>query len=172
MFRDEGREAVIYDLDGTLVSLDVDWSRVRKEISEVMGREIPSDIVWGVLDLADKEGVGDEVRNIISSHEVRGAKTSTKLPTADLLSNEERKVGICSLNCEEACLIALKTHGLTDFVDVVIGRDTVSTRKPDPLPLLEVVDRLGVACDKVIFVGDSVLDEEAARRSGISFRYV
>lgn len=170
--KDAAAEAVIYDLDGTLLRLDVDWKEVRRSINDVVGRRISPDIVWGVLDVADQEGCGDQVRQIISEHEVRGAQTSTRLPTADELSGEERPIGVCSLNCREACVTALETHDLLRHVDVVVGRDSVDARKPHPEPLLHTAGSLGIPAEDTVFVGDSVIDRQTAESAGIHFRRV
>lgn len=163
---------MIYDLDGTLVTLDVDWAAVRREINEVVGRRLSPNIVWGVLDVADREGCGPEVRDIISRHEVRGAYTSSLLPVADELPRETRPVGVCSLNCREACVTALETHGLLQHVDVVVGRDSVPERKPSPQPLLQTVRKLGGSAETSLFVGDSQIDRRTAENAGVAFRQI
>lgn len=163
---------MIYDLDGTLVTLDVDWAAVRREINEVVGRRLSPDLVWGVLDVADREGCGPEVRDIINRHEVRGATTSRRLPVADELPRETLPVGVCSLNCREACVTALETHGLLQHVDVVVGRDSVDERKPSPEPLLHAVRELSASAETSLFVGDSEIDRRTAEKAGIAFRQI
>ncbi len=82
------------------------------------------------------------------------------------------RYGVCSLNCEAACRRALESHGLASAVDVIVGRDTVETQKPDPEPLLVAVDELGVEPADTVFIGDSARDEQTARRAGVEFEYV
>jgi phosphoglycolate phosphatase len=169
-----GYDAVVYDLDGTLVRLAVDWAAAEREAASVFadhGVDADGDL-WTMLDLADETGLRDEIETVLSTHEREGARTSERLELADCLPHAI-PVGVCSLNCEAACREALATHDLTDAVRAVVGRDSVATRKPDPEPLLATVDRLGVARDDpVLFVGDSRRDEETARRAGLDFRYV
>ncbi|MFC5365447.1 HAD family hydrolase [Salinirubrum litoreum] len=170
-----GYDAVVYDLDGTVVRLAVDWDATAREAVRVFadhGVEADGDL-WAMLDLADERGLRDEIEAVLVDHEREGARTSERLPLADCLSGHSIPVGICSLNCEAACREALAAHDLTDAVRAVVGRDSVATRKPNPEPLLATVDRLGLTGDDpVLFVGDSRRDEETARRAGIDFRYV
>jgi phosphoglycolate phosphatase len=49
---------------------------------------------------------------------------------------------------------------------LVIGGDTLPTRKPDPGPLLHVARVFGVAPARLLMVGDSVNDVAAARAAG------
>jgi phosphoglycolate phosphatase len=168
-------DAVVYDLDGTLVSLAVDWGTVEAEVGRVL-REAGVDPdeydTWGLLDAAQSAGVGDDVNGIISRHERDGAERSERLPEADAVADWDVPVGVCSLNCEAAVRIALDRHDLADDVAAVVGRDTVAERKPHPEPLLAAVRRLGASPERVLFVGDGERDAETAARAGTDFAYV
>lgn len=168
-------DAVIYDLDGTLLRLAVDWERVAADVGAVYGEAgIPTegDGVWELLERAEATGIEAEVEAAIAAHEREGARESTRLPPADDLAELGVPGGVCSLNCEAACRIGLETHGLADHVEAIVGRDTVDTRKPDPEPLLAAVDALGVDPGDALFVGDSESDELTAERAGTRFSYV
>jgi len=168
-------EAVVYDLDGTLLRLPVDWDAVRAEVESIYheaGEPTEGDGVWELLDRSDENGLAEAVEEVIAGHERENAPDSIRLSVADDLLDLGVPAAVCSLNCEAACRIALEAHGLTEHVEAVIGRDTVGTRKPDPEPLLAATDALRVSPGKVLFVGDSASDEETARRAGIRFSYV
>ena len=169
-------DAIIYDLDGTLVRLTVDWGTVAADVESVLrSRDCdPPAGLWAMLAFAEEHGYREAVEETIGRHERDGARNSERLALADTLANERERTptGVCSLNCEDACRIALETHSLTGFVDRVVGRDSVSTYKPDPDPLLAVVDALGAVPERTLFVGDSERDERTAERAGTRFVYV
>jgi len=50
---------------------------------------------------------------------------------------------------------------------VLIGGDTLARRKPDPLPLTVAAQRIGVAPEQCIYVGDDERDILAARAAGM-----
>lgn len=167
-------DAIVYDLDGTLVDLVVDWGAVADESAmrlESEGIDADGTDLWGMLDLAAANDARGAIERIVSEHECRGAERSTRLPTASELPRSV-PVAVCSLNCERACRLALDSHDITDHVKIVVGRDTVSTRKPDPEPLLTAVRRLGGTPEKTLFVGDSQRDELTADRAGTAYRHV
>ena len=173
--RRERYEAVVYDLDGTLVELDVDWNAVTTAVLEVYesaGVEPPSMQLWGLLEEAASNGLRSEVESTIAAYEREGARSSPRLALADEVHDRSVPVGVCSLNCEAACRLALETHNLADAVDAVVGRDTVATQKPAPEPLLETLDRLEATPTGSLFVGDSRRDELTAQRAGTAFEYV
>ncbi|WP_435175142.1 HAD family hydrolase [Halorussus sp. AFM4] len=173
--RTDDLAAVVYDLDGTLVRLDVDWQDVERRLVDLLEREgVDADPLsaWDLLDAAEDAGVGDEADELIADAERDGARDSERLPLADELLAREVPVGVCSLNHEAAVRIALDRHDLTGHVDSVVGRGTVPHRKPHPKALLAAVEELGVAPEDVLFVGDSASDEETAERAGTRFEWV
>jgi len=159
---------VVFDLDGTLVRLAVDWDRVADAAAETLaarGVEPPADL-WRMLEAADRAGVRPAVESTIAAFERDGARAADRLPAADTVP--AAPTGVCSLNCEAACRIALETHAI-DGVGTVVGRDTVATEKPDPEPLLETVRRLDGDPADTVFVGDSERDERTAARAGVDY---
>ena len=60
----------------------------------------------------------------------------------------------------------LKDLGIYDDFAVVVAGDTLDKKKPDPEPLLYAADRMGVAPEDCLMVGDSISDVKAARAAG------
>jgi phosphoglycolate phosphatase len=165
-------DAVVYDLDGTLVRLAVDWAALEADMEAVLrdaGVEPDGLGAWELLDAAERAGVGSEVEALVAAAERDGARDSTRLALADALAERTTPVGVCSLNCEAACRIALETHGLAGAVEYVVGRDSIPERKPAPEPLLAVVEALGARPERTLFVGDSASDRTTAERAGARF---
>jgi phosphoglycolate phosphatase len=61
----------------------------------------------------------------------------------------------------------LQRLGLSACIDIVVGGDTCTRRKPDPQPLLFACEALRVRPSDSLMVGDSVNDVQAARAAGI-----
>lgn len=169
-----GYEGVVYDLDGTLVRLAVDWDTVHDDVRELYAAAgIEADgSLWDLLGAARDHGIADSVASTVANHERIGARQSRRLPIADELDSLDRPVAICSLNCEAACEIALETHDLAAAVDVIVGRDTIPEQKPAPEPLFTALDGIGVGPDEAVFVGDSESDGDAAEAAGLDFQFV
>ena len=177
-------DAVVYDLDGTLVYLPVDWAAVAEDVLDVYtGHAIkpPTGELWGLLEAAEGYGIGDPVEEAIARHERAGARESTRLPLGDRLAAQTDdedlpvpSVGVCSLNCEAACRIAVETHNLDVPITeaAIVGRDTVETHKPEPESLLAAVERLGSEPKRALFVGDSERDAVTAARAGVDYAWV
>lgn len=62
----------------------------------------------------------------------------------------------------------LLTHfGLAEFFSVVFGGECLAEKKPHPLPLLTAAQRLGVEPERCVMVGDSINDIAAAKAAAI-----
>lgn len=57
--------------------------------------------------------------------------------------------------------------GLSSYFPVVLGGDSLPLRKPDPAPLLRAIDAIGAGAGRALMVGDSQVDIDAARAAGI-----
>jgi phosphoglycolate phosphatase len=56
--------------------------------------------------------------------------------------------------------------GIERYFAVVIGGDDLPTKKPDPGPLLHAAEAFGIPPSRLLMVGDSANDVEAARGAG------
>ncbi len=61
----------------------------------------------------------------------------------------------------------LKNLKLDSFFDFYLGGNCLEKIKPNPDPLLLAIDRVGVAKDQMLFVGDSKNDIIAAKAAGV-----
>jgi phosphoglycolate phosphatase len=61
----------------------------------------------------------------------------------------------------------LTVHGIEKFFDLVVTALDVPRPKPFPDPLIRVLDYFHVAPEQMIYIGDSELDELAAKAAGV-----
>lgn len=61
----------------------------------------------------------------------------------------------------------LKKFGLDAWFDLVISADDVRHPKPHPEPLLKVLSHFGIQNREMLYIGDSGVDEAAARAAGV-----
>jgi len=90
-------------------------------------------------------------------------------PTLKTLEDQGFRLGIVSTKSRRRIVSILQREGLDAHFEVIIGGGDVSMHKPDPTGLLLAAERLGVAPCEMLYVGDSVIDSEAAQRGGMSF---
>ena len=61
----------------------------------------------------------------------------------------------------------LAEHGLDGYFDIVVSCLDVKHPKPDPESLIKILDHFGLSPHQAIYIGDSEIDESAARAAGI-----
>ena len=64
-----------------------------------------------------------------------------------------------------------KLGALASQFEVVLTSAEVGAPKPDPAVFLAALDRLGVAPDRALHIGDEQSDEDGARAAGMQFRW-
>ena len=76
------------------------------------------------------------------------------------------KIAIAT-NRSDTMARVLSEHRIASYFDFVVTALDVANPKPHPDPLIRVLDHFGVGPDAMIYVGDSSLDEQAARAAGV-----
>jgi phosphoglycolate phosphatase len=60
----------------------------------------------------------------------------------------------------------LKDTELFDYFEIILSGDSLPKMKPDPMPLLHACEHFGIVPDKMLLIGDSLNDTQAARAAG------
>lgn len=176
--------AILFDLDGTLVSSLPGLIRIYRELLAEQGIEVDAEdlrrwlaIPWPHFPeplLARVDMARFETGLVAREFSVRNStgcplavpEVATLLPH---LAELKIQTAICSNASEADIRAVLDAHGFTDRFDAVLGRDSVSAAKPDPEMALKACDLLGCEPHEALFVGDSLSDLGAARAAGIPF---
>lgn len=77
------------------------------------------------------------------------------------------KLAIVSTKYRRRINQVLQRAALTHGFEVVIGGEDVKQHKPHPQGLFEALERLECSPECVMYVGDSVVDAELAKRAGV-----
>lgn len=85
----------------------------------------------------------------------------------DMLAVRGWSLAICTNKPVLLADLLLVRLGVRERFAAVLGADSLSVRKPDPLHLTETVVRAGGTPDRAVLVGDTVTDRDAARAARI-----
>jgi len=185
-------EAVIFDLDNTLVDSRHDYREMSRRLKEVfdergLWQEDPENprkiwqIVRGGMDgirnlgLSEDESrkLMDDVNDALTAAELTALDTAKPMPNAletlDALKKMGLKVGIATRSGAAYARRCIEKTGISPFVDAMLARDEVDHPKPSPDHLIQVVDMLEATLEKVVYIGDSTTDLTTARAAGITF---
>lgn len=87
----------------------------------------------------------------------------------DRLRGEGHRLGVCTNKPIRPTRAVLDHMGLARQFETLWGGDSLAVHKPDPAPLHAAFDALGSGAQ--IYVGDSEVDAETARRAGVPFLF-
>lgn len=79
------------------------------------------------------------------------------------------KAGILSLKLKDLIVAALDKYNLTGYFDQIFGVREAPAPKPDPSGFFKIAGCMGLEKEEVLYVGDSLVDEETARNAGADF---
>lgn len=179
-------KAIIFDLDGTLVDSARDLQDATNALLEeerlqpVDIDEIKSMIGDGAAKLVERAIVargGDSARlpelvtRFLGIYEANAARHTTAYPgVVDTLASLRRlglPLAVVTNKPYAATIDILEALNLRTYFEAVIGGDTLPERKPHPAPILTALERLGVAPQAALMVGDNYHDVQAARAAGV-----
>jgi phosphoglycolate phosphatase len=79
------------------------------------------------------------------------------------------RLGLCTNKDLAPTLAIVRKLGIAGRFASIIGGDSVGAVKPDPRVLQAAAAGCGARLDECLYVGDSEVDAEAARRAGVPF---
>jgi len=183
--RFEQRDAVIFDLDGTLVDTAPDLGGALNRLLAEHGRPpIGADgirrmIGDGAAKLVERGfaatgglpvALPSLVERFLAIYEPNIAETSRPfrgvVETLKRLNDAGLRLAVCTNKPDEATRRLLAALDLDRYFAAVSGGD-VPARKPDARHLLGVLQQLGSQPSRSLMVGDSTNDVAAARNAGV-----
>ena len=183
-------DAILFDLDGTLLdSIGIYYDIVDIVFEKLELPPVPKerfveaakdgDFEW---DYVLPAGMKDRKEEIIKSatdliYEIYPDMFAKKLkivPGADSIlkdiSKSGMKIGIVTSTPEEGMSHKrhiLKKSGMDKFIEVFITADDVQHKKPAGEPLVICCQKLGIAPEKSVYVGDSRIDIKAGKAAAM-----
>jgi len=179
-------KAVVFDLDGTIASFNIDYRAVRADVrSFLIKRGLPTSVLSineSIFEMLKKTEIfmknngksektimetRDKALAIAEKYELEAAKITSLLPgvfeTLKDLKKMDLKIGVCTINSEKSTNYILKRFGIAEFFDAVTPRDRVKYVKPNTEHLEAALKALGVNPEEAMVVGDGVSDMKCAR---------
>ncbi|HID63102.1 MAG TPA: HAD family hydrolase [Anaerolineae bacterium] len=178
-------EAILSDLDGTLIDTDDTmieraarrlqppaWFFPRSDSKQTLRRAImasegPTNALLTFLDIL---GLDDELFTLGDClRRLRGLRTPANFQPVDGIVEAVRELsgryllGVVTTRSRRDAQAFLEQHGLTDCFSVVVTHEDTRRLKPHPEPICYAAERLGVAVERCLMVGDTSVDVRAAK---------
>jgi phosphoglycolate phosphatase len=181
-------EAILFDLDGTLIDSAPDIAAAANELLAEDGlgpltvTQVRAMVGNGIRTLVERAyaacgeplaGGARDARHArmmdIYAHHL--TNLTTLMPgAADALAawhGAGAKIAVVTNKPEAFSRLILAHFGLTPFIDLVVGGDTGPARKPSPDMLLHALTQFGVEPSGALMIGDGPADIDAARAANV-----
>jgi phosphoglycolate phosphatase len=181
-------EALIFDLDGTLVDTAPDLLHATNHALALAQRpaltmaQLRTYVGHGAMNLIERgvnaSGPSLDKAKLQELHDALLDYYADNIAVSSVMfdglnallqqaQNRGLKLGVCTNKVERLSLKLLAELGISNLFGSVVGGDTLPVMKPDPAPLNEAVRRLGVDPSNAIMFGDSVTDIRTAQNAKI-----
>lgn len=178
-------QAVLFDLDGTLVETGIDFSRLRSATLQLIAEYGVDTLPLQGLDalgaveqavdtlrLQGREDAGEELRKRafarLQAMEMAYCASPRPVPGMYDLLNALRdhnvRIGIITRNDRQVSLRTL--NALQIPYDLLVSRDDVEKVKPHPQHVMIALEEWQIAPEQCVVVGDYWMDVEAGRSAG------
>jgi len=175
---------IIFDLDGTLVDSRLDLANSANEMLRTFGAaersvdELASFIGEGAKVLvqraltaagldANRPGALDLFRAIYDRRLLEHTRPYPGIPGVIAAASRLSDLAVLTNKPEAPSRRLLDAFGIGQSFRWVIGGDSNFPRKPDPSSTHHLMKQSGAGAEDTLFVGDSMIDVETARRAHV-----
>lgn len=187
----KNKKLLIFDLDGTLIDSSLDLSvAVNLMLKDLGYKEFDENTIKGWVgngaEILVKRALSGErefdedlseefvkkALEVFLNHYENNLAVKTKpykgvFETLSILKQRGFTLTIATNKPYKFVKPLLKKLELDNFFSYIIGGDSLKAKKPDPSPLLHIIEKLSFAKDETIMIGDSKNDIIPATKLGI-----
>jgi phosphoglycolate phosphatase len=184
----EPPRAVLFDLDGTLVDSAGDIAAALNAVLDERGlatlpvEEVRALTGYGAEELVRRafaavgaplapEAVRPATERYLEHYGAHPADRTTLFADAGPALADLRargfRVAVCTNKETGLAERVLEALGVAGAVEAVVGADAVEHRKPDPRHLEAALAAIDATADEAVYVGDTVVDSQAAAAAGL-----
>lgn len=176
----EAPKTVLFDLDGTLadtvplivatfqrtVSQALGWEPTLAQCKEWIGRSLTETFTTLAPEVAD-ELTARYLEWNLANHQAYVRPFDGVGALIGGLRASGRPFGVVTSKRHASALVSLECVGLTGQIPLLVTEEDTATHKPSPEPLLHALNQMGADAADAVYVGDAIVDMQAARAAGV-----
>ena len=161
--------AYVFDLDGTLFTIPVDWLNVREEVSKMAGAPIGDAPLFLKVEqlISVRPSIRGSLFAMLDLAESKAVAAATPIGGAfELLSrlSKAAKLGLVTMQGSSACDKILGRHHLGELFDVLVTREDSLDRAAQLRIALQALQSLP---KDTLFIGDRLNDVACGKIAGV-----
>lgn len=156
----------VFDLDGTLFSIPVDWTSVRKEVERISGQRLDRRPLFVQIrdTIARRPDLRAPLFSSIDSFEMKAAAAAKPMAGAiDLIAtlSEGSRLALVTMQGSPICRELMRRFGLEKYFGAFVTRENSLDRGEQILMAIRAVNS---SPQITLFIGDMANDVTSARR--------
>lgn len=167
-------KGVVFDLDGTLVDLKVEWGELKAALSKYCKDKKGKRVVFTPLDQKIhevKDEFGEEffleLLDIVASFEMKEQNYQLNQKLLDCINSlDNQKIGIYSMNTKK-CIDSFVKKYLKKMPDIIISKDSCLKPKPSGENLEKIRQSWRLDKTEMVYIGDSEKDRLSGEMAGL-----
>ena len=175
--------AIIFDVDGVLLNsnkLMINLHKIiakklklrvpdNKEISSLWGKSF-SELITSIWPHINAKLFKNYVIDFIKKKKIIFPAVKGSIEIIKKLKKMGFKLGIVTGRPTDFTIDHMKNSGFNlKLFDVIVTGDDTKNHKPNPDPILHAVKLLKVKLEETMYIGDSLIDLEAAKNAKVEF---
>jgi len=165
----QSTEAIIFDLDGTLINLNVDWVNVKKKLQSIFKINF-NPLFLKIIELKRSERI--KAYEIIKKFERKSYgkwEINTSLVNWIKKNHKQYRILLLTNNSRETTERFLIKSNLEQFIEFSICIDETDFPKPHNSGLQSLLNLQSVDKNKVLLVGDSIREKILAENNNLDY---
>ena len=171
---------VVFDVDGTLADTEESvLSSLAQIVQEETGKTLPQNELEFALGIPGKNaleklGINSQATLDRWCHVAASFKSTISvfpglLEVIAKLADSGCNLGIVSSRARDEYAEEIAPLGFDTYFEHIILVEDTTEHKPAPAPMLEYLRRTGANPNSVIYIGDTVYDEQCATSAGVNY---
>lgn len=171
---------VVFDVDGTLADTEESvLSSLAQIVQEETGKTLPQNELEFALGIPGKDALEklgiysqatlDRWCHVAASYKSTISVFPGLLEVIAKLADSGCNLGIVSSRARDEYAEEIAPLGFDRYFEHIILVEDTTEHKPAPAPMLEYLRRTGANPNSVIYVGDTIYDEQCATSAGVNF---
>ncbi len=162
---------IIFDLDGTLVDLNMDFTKLKSQIQAILNmKDPPTPFLEKIIEhTGEDETLRNEIWALIDNAETQAIPNSKIFPETYNSLNELKEKGfnlsLVTMQGQKTAHQLLKKYRLFELFNPIITRENSHLRN---IQIQHVIDILKLTKDRVIMVGDRLNDVICSKKVGVN----
>lgn len=172
-----GKRLLIFDFDGTIATLHVNWQALKRKMQVSFPSVDFSSLSRGIEHMHARCSAGDCERGFRIIRDYESEHMNLLRENSPICSwirehQDEYLFAVCSSNMHATVIAALKVLKLENIFSVIVGSDDCRKLKPNPDALLSILEKSTIPASEAFYCGDTHDDLIAGKRADVDTQLI